>query len=154
MTPAKAALKNYCCHADSLMKRSTIVFFPVCLNYVINFKYELDQLNTVSKTPCFGFSLFFHCCPSPNTSVELIHSKKLEFWCQNSESLAIFKHLFIYLFNQKDPIGSQKSIKLDPCPLLSSGCSSLGKSLVLSVPSIKMSRNPNYNVFLKDPKQK
>ena len=122
MTPAKAALKNYCCHADSLMKRSTIVFF-------------------------FGFSLFFHCCPSPNTSVGLIHSKKLEFWCQNSEYLAIFKHLFICLFNQKDPIGSQKSIKLDPSPLLSTGCLSLGKSLVLSVPSIKMPRNPNYKVF-------
>lgn len=30
VTPAKAALKNNCCHTNSLMKKSAIVFFPVC----------------------------------------------------------------------------------------------------------------------------
>lgn len=65
VTPSKAVLKDYCCHAKSLMKRSTIVFFPVCLNSAKNFKNDLDQLNTASKTSSSGFSLFFHCCSYP-----------------------------------------------------------------------------------------
>ena len=138
VTPAKAALRSNCCHASNFIKRST-VFFSICLNYVINLKNELVQLNTAFETPCFGFSLFFIAAHILTTSVGLIHSKKLEFQSQNSKYLAIFNHLFVCLFNQKNLIESQKSIlKLDPSPLLSTGCFPLGKSLALSVPSIKL----------------
>ena len=56
VTPAKAALKSNCCRASNFIKRST-VFFSICLNYVINLKNELVQLNTAFETPCFDFSL-------------------------------------------------------------------------------------------------